>query len=357
MSEVEAATNIVRHMLQPVQAILDHPQLTDLHINGAGDGTGFVDVGKGMEQVTLPYTRRDLEDLALYAAAITRQDVSEVTPLVSTKFPGGERVQIIVEPAALDGVTYFSIRKPKAVVDTPDDLERGGTFVRAKRSGEFVSASDVELRRLYREGRLKELISLAVHAGLNIVFSGEMGTGKTHLMRSFVNHIARGLRIVVVSDVHEMVGMWQPNVVHTFYSKGEQSVSKVTAEALVENSMRLGLDWLLNQELRDQAAFAYRDVLDSGHRVITTVHAESAAATRGRIKGLIKKHPKATSLDDREVMASLYRGIDLIVHCKKEMDPETGRMRRFIDEVLYDPEMKDRFDDVPRPSNREREYA
>ena len=358
MSEVEAARNITRYMLQPVQGILDHPGLTDLHINGPGEGKAFVDVGYGMKQTTLPYTLRDLEDLAMYAAAITRQDVTEATPLVSTAFPDGERVQIILPPAAPDGCVYFSLRKPKAVTDTPADLRRKGVFAKAQHSGRHISANEKELRRLHAAGQTEELITLGVEFGLNIVFSGEVGTGKTHMMRTFVNCISRDCRIVTVEDMRELINMIQPNVVNTIYSKGGQSVSRVSAEELVENSMRLGMDWLLNQELRDKAAYAYLDVLDSGHKAITTTHAENAGSTRSRIKGLIKKHPAGQHMKDEEIMASLYRGIDLIVHCKKEKNPETGEWDRFIDEVLYDPDEKLKYADVPSPfKEREKEYA
>lgn len=349
MSEVEAATNIVRWMIQPIQPILDQPGLTDLHINGPGVGRAFADVGKGMQQITLPYTQRDLEDLAVYAAAITRQDISEATPLVATKFPDGERVNIIMPPAVEDGNIVFSLRKPKAVTDTPDDLERGGTFERAKHAGRYISTNDKELRRLYEGGQTKELIGLAVESGLNIVFSGSVGVGKTHLLRTYVNCISRECRIVTIEDTRELIDMAQPNVVNLLYSKGDQSVARIKAEDLTETSMRLGMDWLLNQELRDRAAYAYMDVIGSGHKVMTTTHADSAGETRSRICSLVKKHPAGQHMDSKEIMAALYRGIDLIVHCKKEKDPATGKWRRFIGEVLYDPEMKEVVASVPSP--------
>jgi hypothetical protein len=66
-------------------------------------------------------------------------------------------------------------------------------------------------------------------------------------------------------------------------------------------------------------------------------------------------------MKDEEIMASLYRGIDLIVHMKKEMDPETKKWRRFIDEVLYDPDEKQKYADVPSPFSQieteKKEYA
>jgi type IV secretion system protein VirB11 len=356
MSEVDAARNITRYMLQPVQGILDNPDLTDFHINGPGEGKAFVDVGYGMKQTTLPYKQRDLEDLAMYAAAITRQDVTGATPLVSTAFPDGERVQIILPPAAPDGCIYFSLRKPREVTATPDELEQSGTYEKAKHGGGHTSGNEQELRRLYAAGQTKDLIALAVQSRLNIVFSGEVGSGKTFLMRVYVNCIPYDCRIVTVEDMHELIGLKQPNIVNTFYSKGGQSIAKVGAGELVENSMRLGMDWLLNQELRDAAAYAYLDVLDSGHSAMTTTHAEDARSTRSRIKGLIKKHPLGQYMKDEEIMASLYRGIDMIVHMKKEMDPKTRKWRRFINEVLYDPDEKLKYADVPSPF-KEKEYA
>jgi type IV secretion system protein VirB11 len=350
-NEAEAAMNVVRWMLRPVQPILDHPGLTDFHINGVGAGRAFIDVGRGMERITLPYSLRDLEDLALYAAASTRQDISEATPIVSTRFPDGERVDVILPPAIEAGVV-FSLRKPKATTASPDELERGGTFEKARCSDSYISPHEVELRRLYRENRVKELLELAIPAGLNIVFSGEVGTGKTHLARTYTALIPSDRRIVTIEDTRELLDLPQPNIVNLLYSKGEQSIARVKAQDLVECSMRLGMNWLINQELRDSSAYAYLDVLDSGHKVLTTVHAESARATRSRICGLIKKHPEGKFLDTDEIMASLVKGIDLIVHCKSEQDPQTGRTRRFIDGVLYDPDEKEKYASVPSPIQR-----
>lgn len=350
MSEVEAATNIARWMLQPIQSLLGHPGLTDLHINGPGEGQAFVDTGGGMRQITLPYTLRDLEDLALYAAAITRQDISEATPLVSTKFPDGERVQIAMPPAVADGRIAFSIRKPKAMSGTPDDLERSGVFAKTMRAGTRTPPHEADLLRMFKLGDYKEFLMHAVHSGLNIVFSGKVGSGKTHNLRAFANCIPADNRIVTIEDMPEIVGMAQPNVVNFFYSKGGQSIAKVQPEDLVEAALRTGMDWLLNQELRDQAAYSWLHVVESGHSSLSTTHAQSAAQTRDRIRGLVKKHPAGMHMKDEEVMASLYRSIDVVAYCERHGD------QRYIAEVLYDPELRDRYASVPSPF-KAKDYA
>jgi type IV secretion system protein VirB11 len=342
MREKEALESLIKHMLTPVQEILDHPEMTDFHINGVGEKKTFIDIGRGMEQITLPYTFRDLEDLAVAAAAYTHQDITATNPLVGTRLPGNHRVTIAMPSATMDGTIVFSIRKPKAVTGTPDDLERTGVFDNTKRAGSTDDGVRREMEKLYKEGRFRLLIEAAIGAGMNVVFSGSVGTGKTHNMRFFTDAIPKTSRIVTVEDTHELVNMPHPNIVHLFYSKGGQSAANIKAEDLVEAGMRLGMNWIINQELRDEAAYSYLYVLESGHSGMTSVHAGSAQQTRDRIRGLVKKHPRGMHMADADIMASLYRSIDVIAYCVRD-----GDNRRYIKEVLYDPELKDRYSSAP----------
>ena len=139
------------------------------------------------------------------------------------------------------------------------------------------------------------------------MFSGTVGSGKTHNLRAFTHAIPPGWRLVTIEDMPELTGLPHANVVNLFYSKGGQSVANTRAEDLVEAALRMGMDGLLNQELRDEAAYAYLNVLASGHWGMTTTHADSAGQARDRIRGLIKKHPAGRHLADADVMTALHR--------------------------------------------------
>ena len=106
---------------------------------------------------------------------------------------------------------------------------------------------------------------------------------------------------MTIEDMPELIGLPHPRG-DLFYSKGGQSVANTTAEDLVEAALRMGMDGLLNQELRDEAAYAYLYALESGHWGMTTTHADSAGQARDRIRGLIKKHPAGRHLNDADVM-------------------------------------------------------
>lgn len=325
-----AAETNLRWLLRPMAAFLADPAMTDLHINGPG--SAFVDRGAGMEAISLPYSFGDLEDIAINAAALTRQDIAEDVPIVSTRFPDGHRVQIVRPPAVADGQFAFSVRQPKAASWTPAELEQSGVFARAVGQRRAPSRDRTRLLELHRAGAWLEFLTLAVSARLNIVFSGTVGSGKTHNLRAFTHAIPKDWRLVTIEDMPELIGLPHANVVHLFYSKGGQSVANVTAEDLVEAALRMGMDGLLNQELRDEAAYAYLSALESGHWGMTTTHAESADRARDRICGLIKKHPAGRHLNDADVMAALHRSIDVVVHCERDGN------NRFIEQVLYEPE-------------------
>jgi type IV secretion system protein VirB11 len=336
MDNASAAEANLRWLLRPMGVLLADPAMTDLYINGPGEGRCFIDRGRGMEQITLPYTFDDLEDIAINAAALTRQDIAEDVPLVSTRFPDGQRVQIVRPPSVADGQIAFSIRQPRQETCTPSDLARGGVFANAAGRHARSPRQRERLLSLYRAEDWQAFLELAVAQRLNIVFSGTVGSGKTHNLKAFTHAIPAGWRLVTIEDMPELTGLAHANVVNLFYSKGGQSIASTRAEDLVEAALRMGMDGLLNQELRDEAAYAYLNVLASGHWGMTTTHADSAGQARDRIRGLIKKHPSGRHLADADVMTALHRSIDVVVHCARDGN------RRHIEQVLYDPETKDR---------------
>jgi len=332
MDMATAAEVNLRWLLRPIDSVLSDPAMTDLHINGPG--AAWVDRGRGMEPVALPFSLRDLEDIAINAAALTRQDVAEHVPLVSTRFPDGHRVQIVRPPAVADGQFAFSIRQPKAESWTLAQLAAGGVFSDAVGRRRPAGRELGRLAALYQAGDWLAFLELAVAARLNIVFSGTVGSGKTHNLRAFTHAIPAGWRLVTIEDMPELIGLPHANVVSLFYSKGGQSTARVSAEDLVEAALRMGMDGILMQELRDEAAYAYLSALESGHWGMTTTHADSAGQVRDRIRGLVKKHEAGRALSDTDVMASLRRSIDVVVHCVRDGP------RRFIEQVLYEPELK-----------------
>jgi len=339
MSMYRAAETNLRWLLAlgGLDRYLADPALTDLHINGVGEGMCFVDRGRGMEQATLPYTFAELEMIAINAAALTRQDIAEDVPLVSTALPGDLRCEIARPPATPNGCIAFSIRQPKAETPTPEGLERGGVFSGTVASGALCRAERRKLEALHHGREWRRFLELAIASSLNVVFCGKVGTGKTHVMRAFTHAIPPAWRIVTIEDTHELINLPCRNVVHLLYSKGKQSVATHGAKELVEAALRMGMDGIIAQELRDSSASAYVSVLKSGHWGMTTTHADSPEDVYGRIAGLIKEGEAGRHQREEDILATLHRSIDVVVYCVRD-----GARRR-IESILYDPSLKERY--------------
>lgn len=325
MSGSQMAETTLRHLLKAVDSYLSDPKLTDLHINGVGQGMAFLDRGRGMERVTLPYSFEDLEDIAIYAAAFTNQDIGPADPIVYTVLPDKHRIFIALPPATVDGTLSFSIRQPMEETPTPKQLIQWGVFSDPPTVLAENRKDSQALKERYRAGfrapeQRCQFLEDAIAAGLNIVFCGKVGAGKTLVMRSFTHSIPSGWRIVTIEDTHELLKLPCDNVVHLLYSKGGQSASSHGAGELVEAALRMGMHGILMQELRDSSAGAYINILKSGHWGMTTCHADNPADAYTRIAGLVKEGDAGRHRDEADILEDLHRCIDVVAYCVKGSD-------------------------------------
>ena len=329
-------------LLHPIQPLLDDQTVTDLHINGINpDGETanvFIKRGAVRSMDTVPLNLRMLKNIGDNAAAMMRQDVAEDVPFCAARLPQGQRVQIVLPPAVPHGRYALAVRRPAAKAATIQQLIDGGLFSEVRTSEAVRSQPRAVVRELLAmkaAGRWPEMISLAIRHGLNVVWAGKVGTGKTHDLRAFLEAIPLDWRIVTVEDMEEIINMEHQNVVNLLYPKGEhQGVSKHTAEHCIEAALRLDMDILINQELRDAAAWAYLRALNSGHPGMTSCHAGSAEGAFKAIGLMIRQHESGKTMDNADLQATLRELIDVIVYC------ETIDGKRRITQVSFEPEAR-----------------
>ena len=91
-------------------------------------------------------------------------------------------------------------------------------------------------------------------------------------------------------------------------------MSRVTAELLLQASLRMKPDRILLQELRDDAAWTYINEVVAGHPgSITTIHGSNPEQAFKRLFALVKGSPQGGRWDDRTLMNFLSSAVDLIV--------------------------------------------
>lgn len=271
--------------LAPFRPALDDPGVIEILVDHAGamrlERTGAA----ALETVVdARITEGRLQRLARLVAAASAQLVNANQPLLSASLPahvsgahsaGGARIQFVLPPASRRGVA-MAIRKHVVLARTLDDYDRDDAFAGlgpAVRDHE--SDIDARLSRLARAGAGKAFLETALAARRTMIISGGTSSGKTTLLNALLAAIPRHERIVTIEDAPELAPP-QESVVSLLASRGDQGTAAVTAQSLLEASLRLRPDRILLGELRGKEAFAFLRAVNTGHPgSLATVHADS----------------------------------------------------------------------------------
>ena len=168
------------------------------------------------------------------------------------------------------------------------------------------------------------------------MISAGANAGKTTLLNALLKEIPQHERIVTIEDARE-IRPRQRNCLHMLYSRGGQGVARVTAVELLEAMLRLTPDRPIMGELRGAEAYAYLELLNSGHSgSITTIHADSAVLAFEQLTLLVRESDGGRDLPRGDIRELLHLLVDVVVQMKKT----DGRFR--MTEVYYDPLRKRR---------------
>lgn len=188
--------------------------------------------------------------------------------------------------------------------------------------------SDEHLTELYRAKRWREFLSAAIKAHKNIVIAAGTNAGKTTILNAMLKEIPLYERIVTIEDSRE-VRPPQQNRLHLLYSRGGQGESDVGAVELLESVLRLTPDRAIMGELRGSEAYAYLELLNTGHSgSITTVHANSPALMYERLAQMVMRF--GSPLSKREIIDYARSLIDVVVQFRRD-----GDGRRYISHIDY----------------------
>lgn len=298
--------------LAPLLKHLDSDEISELCINKPGE--------LWIERASAPHMERleeraitteHLERLSHLLAANTNQAVNRQTPLLSTLLPTGERVQIVLPPAAAHGIT-ISIRRQVVRDLTLDDYESAGAFNSVGiTTTQAPHDDDAALKRLVNTGKVSAFLNLAVKQNKNIIVSGGTSTGKTTFLNALLKCVDHRERIISIEDTQEVMPR-QKNWVSLIASKGEQGSARVNIQSLLEASLRLRPDRILLGELRGAEAATYLRAINTGHPgSVTTVHANSP---RGAIEQIALMVMQASlGLKREEIIAYINSVIDCVV--------------------------------------------
>ncbi|MFH0855304.1 MAG: CpaF family protein [Candidatus Omnitrophota bacterium] len=279
----------------PIEALMKDPEVTEIMINGPQK----VYIEKNGQKTLSSFKFDDeqqLRCLVYKLLAPTRRRVDESYPYVDVSLKDGSRVNIIIPPLALDGVSV-TIRKFSENIRNVEDLIKLGAM--DKRMADFLIA--------------------LIKVKMNMLFSGATGTGKTTTLAALSGYIDNNERIITIEDTAEL-HLKQEHVVRletrppNIEGKGE-----VAIRDLFKNSLRMRPGRIILGEVRGSEALDMLQAMCSGHAgSLAVLHANSPKEVIYRLETMILTSGLPISLDviHRQIASALH----IIVHQEQLSD-------------------------------------
>jgi type IV secretion system protein VirB11 len=357
------ARDLLQDILAPIRPLLAREDITDLCINGPG--LLFVEGLHGWEQLPAEnLTESWLMGFAKAVASWMSAGIGERAPILSGHLPTGERVQIVLPPAA--EMPSVTIRRPSHVTFSLEELAARGAFdlLAANDGGAGTSdgidaATGIEEKPVGKEDGacqtfptgqgasvrarvagmlapgvvqdqtcIPAILRAIVAHRLNVIVSGATGSGKTTLSKAMIAEIPLSERLIAIEDAKELV-FPHANTCRLFFSRDGAGVSPVTVKDLLVSCLRMKPDRIMLAELRDDEAYYYLRNVNSGHPgSITTIHANSAAAAVEQLMLMVRQSSAGAGLTREDIRGLVHNLVDVII----QMD------RKRVTEIVFLPE-------------------
>ena len=222
--------------------------------------------------------------------------VNEASPIVDARLENGSRVNIVMNPVALNGPIVTIRRFPDKPITMEYLIENQSV---SKEAADF----------------LKKL----VRAKYNIFISGGTGSGKTTFLNALSAFIPSDERVITIEDSAELQLQKLPNLVRLeTRNSNVEGCLEITIRDLIRSSLRMRPDRIIVGEVRGAEAIDMMQCLNTGHDgSMSTGHANSGADMVARLENMILMGMDIPLAAIKKQIAS---GLDIIVHLGRLRD-------------------------------------
>ena len=288
--------------LDILQIFVEDSSVTEIMINGTDHI--FIERDGRLQELDVGFDSPEkLQDVIQKIVAGCNRVVNEASPIVDARLPDGSRVNIVMNPVALNGPIVTIRRFPEKPV-TMEWLIRNHS----------ISAEAAEF--------LEKL----VRAGYNIFISGGTGSGKTTFLNVLSQFIPAEERVITIEDSAELQLRSLPNLVRLeTRNSNVEGCKEITVRELIRSSLRMRPTRIIVGEVRGAEAIDMLQCLNTGHDgSMSTGHANSGKDMLARLENMVLMGMELPLTAIRQQIAS---GIDIIVHLGRLRD----RSRRVLE--------------------------
>lgn len=293
--------------LDVLQELVDDAHITEIMINGPD--TIFIEKDGRLCRSELCFESQEkLHNVIQQIVADCNRVVNEASPIVDARLQNGARVNVVLNPVALNGPIVTIRRFPDKPIMMNDLISYGS-----------ITAE------------VCDWLSRLVKAKYNIFISGGTGSGKTTFLNALSYYIPKEERIITIEDSAELQILEAPNLVRMETRNANvEECREITIRDLIRTSLRMRPDRIIVGEVRGGEAFDMMQCLNTGHDgSMSTGHANSSKDMLNRLENMILMGMEIPLPAIRQQIAS---GIDIIVHLGRLRDGSRKTME--IVEVL-----------------------
>lgn len=296
--------------LDVLQELVDDPQITEIMINGPDHI--FVERDGKLTESGLHFDSGEkLQNVIQQIVSDCNRAVNEASPIVDARLENGARVNVVLNPVALNGPIVTIRRFPDQPI-TMEDLVRFGSVTE----------------------EVCKWLSRLVKAKYNIFISGGTGSGKTTFLNALSEYIPEEERIITIEDSAELQIRKLRNLVRMeTRNENVEGCREITIRELIKTSLRMRPDRIIVGEVRGGEAFDMMQCLNTGHDgSMSTGHANSSRDMLSRLENMILMGMEIPLPAIRQQIAS---GIDIIVHLGRLRD-RTRKVLEIVEILGYE---------------------
>lgn len=281
--------------LDILQIFVEDSSVTEIMINGMEHI--FIERGGCLKELDIGFESMEkLQDVIQQIVAGCNRVVNEASPIVDARLSDGSRVNIVMNPIALNGPIVTIRRFP----DKPITMEQ------------LIQKQSISLEAA-------QFLKKLVRARYNIFISGGTGSGKTTFLNVLSEFIPTEERVITIEDSAELQLQGLPNLVRLETRNGNvEGCHEITIRELIRSSLRMRPDRIIVGEVRGAEAIDMMQCLNTGHDgSMSTGHANSGADMLSRLENMVLM---GMDLPLQAIKQQIASGVDIIVHLGRLRD-------------------------------------
>ena len=281
--------------LGPLQPLLDDPGISEIMINGPE--RVFVERGGHLYRAEMRFdSKKQLEDIIQKIVSRVNRTVDTANPICDARLQDGSRVNVVLDPIALEGPVVTIRKFPDKVIGMEELIEWGAI---TREAADFLRS--------------------CVRAKYNIFVSGGTGSGKTTFLNALSNYIPSDERIITIEDSAELQITSVPNLVRMeTRNANAEGKGEVGMRELIRSSLRMRPERIVVGEVRGAEALDMLQAMNTGHDgSLSTGHANSPADMLARLETMVLT---GADFPMDAIRHQIAAAIDIVVHLGRMSD-------------------------------------